>query len=296
LELRHLAALTAVADEGSLSGAARRLGYTQPAVSQQIANLERVFGLRLLERPRGPGRATLTEAGRVLLGHSNAVRARLDAAAADLRALQEGAAGTLSVGTIPSAGAQLLPSVLRLLNRVSPVADVRLTESASDSRLLELVERGELDFAFIIMPARGPTFAAQELLSDPYVLAVARSSPHAAKKAFDLNALADTPLIEFGHSQGRIADWLQSRGIEARIVLRSDDNSTVMGLVAEGLGVAILPRLAVQLRRDVRVVPLRPPLEPRRIGLAWHRERQRTPLGQEFLRAAITVGRNISAA
>src|SRR5438093_13125884 len=95
LELRHLIALKAVADEGSFGRAARHLGYTQSAISQQIASLERIVGQRVLERPGGPKPVSLTEAGTLLLKHSEAISARIQAAQADLGALEAGEAGPL---------------------------------------------------------------------------------------------------------------------------------------------------------------------------------------------------------
>src|SRR5687768_10540374 len=113
VELRHLAALEAVARTGSFGRAAARLGYTQSAVSQQIATLERIVGERLVERPGGPRAVSLTEAGRLLLRHAEAIVARLEAAHADLDALSAGAAGTLRVGTYQSVGKRVLPALLR---------------------------------------------------------------------------------------------------------------------------------------------------------------------------------------
>src|SRR5439155_4047 len=113
VELRHLAALEAVATEGTFGRAAEKLGYTQSAVSQQIATLERIVGERLVERPGGPRPVTLTEAGRILLGHAESIVARLQAAQADLAALASGEAGSLHVGTFQSVGAKILPEVMR---------------------------------------------------------------------------------------------------------------------------------------------------------------------------------------
>src|ERR1700704_6830987 len=95
VEIRHLAALGAVASEGSFGRAATRLGYTQSAVSQQIATLERIVGERLVERPGGPRPISLTEAGRLLLRHASSIVARLQAAQADLQGLRAGGAGKL---------------------------------------------------------------------------------------------------------------------------------------------------------------------------------------------------------
>src|SRR5690242_19257144 len=113
VEVRHFAALQALAAEGSFGRAAEHLGYTQPAVSQQIATLERIVGEKLVERPGGPPPISLTEAGALLLRHAESIVARMQAAQADLHALRSGEVGTLHVGTFQSAGARLLPAVLR---------------------------------------------------------------------------------------------------------------------------------------------------------------------------------------
>src|SRR5216110_2796185 len=113
VELRHLIALEAVAREGSFGRAATSLGYTQSAVSQQIATLERIVGERLVERPGGPKAVSLTEAGELLLTHADAIAARMAAAQADLTALGEGQAGTLRVGVFQSVGQRILPEVMR---------------------------------------------------------------------------------------------------------------------------------------------------------------------------------------
>src|ERR671933_1423370 len=148
VELRHLAALQALAEEGSFGRAAHRLGYTQSAISQQIAALERIVGERLIERPGGPRPVSLTEAGQLLLRHADAIVARLAAAKADLQALSGGEAGTLRIGIFQSVGERILPDVLRRFAASWPKVELALTESASDAELLALVERGELDLAF----------------------------------------------------------------------------------------------------------------------------------------------------
>src|SRR5919202_6379499 len=149
VELRHLAALEALAEEGSFGRAAQRLGYTQSAISQQIATLERVVGERLVERPGGPRPVTLTEAGRLLLRHAESIMARLKAAQADLAALSAGSAGTLRVGTFQSVGAKVLPTVMRRYREGWPDVEIELHESHSDLELASMVERGDLDLSFV---------------------------------------------------------------------------------------------------------------------------------------------------
>src|SRR3954468_23488977 len=117
VELRHFAALEAVGRARSFAAAARALGYTQSAISQQIARLEQAAGERLVERPGGPRPVSLTDAGRLLLRHADAIVAQLDAAQADMAALAEGAAGPLRVGIYQSVGARILPGLLRRLQQ-----------------------------------------------------------------------------------------------------------------------------------------------------------------------------------
>jgi len=177
IELRHLAALQAVAEEGTFRGAATRLGYTQSAISQQIATLEKIVGTKLVERPGGPRAVYLTEAGRLLLRHSDAIIARLQAAQADMAAMVDGGAGTLRVGTFQSAGARILPEVVRRFKEAWPSVEVRLIESASDPELLEYVECGDLDLSFVMPPLPDGPFEMTELMRDPWVLLVPADSP-----------------------------------------------------------------------------------------------------------------------
>src|SRR5436309_14785272 len=128
VELRHLLALQAIAEHGSFGRAARALGYTQSAVSQQIAFLERAVGEKLVERPGGPRAVSLTEAGRLLLRHAEAIVARMKAARADMASLRAGEVGTLRVGTYQSVGARVLPAVMRRFRSERPGIELELHE------------------------------------------------------------------------------------------------------------------------------------------------------------------------
>ena len=182
LDLRHLVALKAIADEGSFGRAAERLGYTQSAVSQQIAALERIVGMRLIERPGGPRPISLTEPGRILLRHADAIQARLLAAKADMNALEAGDAGRLRVGTFQSVGTRILPTLLRRFSESNPHVEVVLRESLDEQELLQMVERGELDLTFWALPVVGGPYDSVDLLADPYVLVVPAGSPLTALK------------------------------------------------------------------------------------------------------------------
>ncbi len=152
------------------------------------------------------------------------------------------------------------------------------------------VERGELDLTFGILPLPEGPFEAVELLRDPYVLIVPPDSPLAAAQgAPDLRELADMPLIGFRQCRSveQVEDRLRERGIEPRIVFRSDDNGTVQALVAAGVGVALVPRLTIEPSdQSIVVVDLENSLPPRRIAIVWHRDRYRSPATCMFIEAA----------
>ena len=210
VELRHLAALQAVAEEGSFGRAAEQLGYTQSAISQQIQALERIVGQQLVERPGGPRRVSLTEAGELLLRHAAGIVARLQAAQADMAAFAEGSAGTLRVGTYQSVGARVLPRLLREFTEAWPEVSVQLTESADDGGLLDLVERGELDFTFVMLPVGEGPFETVELMRDPYVVVLPAGSPLASRpKPPSLREIAALPVI--GNRQCRSVHQIENR-------------------------------------------------------------------------------------
>src|SRR5437879_11683260 len=200
VELRHLVALEAVGRTGSFGGAARELGYTQSAVSQQIAQLERVVGQKLVDRPGGPRRVDLTDAGRLLLRHADAIVAQLDAAQADMAALAQGAAGPLRVGIYQSVGARILPALLRPSRQAWPRVDVHVREETDAADLLRLLEHGELDLTFADLPLPEGPFESAEVLRDPYVLLVQAGSELAEREtAPPFRELSGVPIVTWRH-------------------------------------------------------------------------------------------------
>jgi DNA-binding transcriptional LysR family regulator len=298
VELRHLAALEAVAREGSFGRAAVSLGYTQSAVSQQIQTLERLVGERLLERPGGPRAVSLTEAGALLLRHAESIIARLEAAKADMAALAQGHGGRLRVGTFQSVGARVLPAVMRRFSAEWPGVDVELTESVSDEELQRLVERGDLDLAFAMPPLLEGPFESLELLADAYVLLVPGDHELADAGRASLADVGDVTLIgnRACRSTTLAEGELRQRGVGVDVAFRSDDNGTVQGLVGAGFGVALVPLLTIDRNDElVRVLELEPEIPPRRISLVWHRDRHRSPAARAFVDVAAAVGAEVEA-
>jgi molybdate transport repressor ModE-like protein len=290
LELRHLTALEAVAREGSFGGAARSLGYTQSAVSQQIATLERIVGERLVERPGGPKPVSLTTAGELLLRHAEAIVARLAAAKADLGALSAGEAGTLRVGIYQSVGEHILPELMRRFSEAWPLVEIRLIESASDAELLRHVEHGDIDLTFADLPLTDGPFEFVEVLRDPYVLVVPADSSLAERDTPpSTREIVDLDLIGFRQCRG-VAQLENALRQPLRFVFRSDQNGTVQGLVGAGVGAALVPRLTVDPDDERTVlIDLGPRFPQRLIAIAWHRDRYRTPAARALVETAREV-------
>jgi DNA-binding transcriptional LysR family regulator len=287
LEVRHLAALVAVADEGTFGAAAGRLGYTQAAVSQQIAALERITGVTLLDRAPGRRPHGLTAAGRALHRHALAVLARVQSAQADLAALEGERAGTLRLGTYASVGARILPDVTRAFLAAWPDIEIHLTDGANDTELLPLVESGELDISFAMLPVEDGPFEVVETLRDPYVLVVPREST--LPDVLRPEDLAGLPLIGFRTCRhaARVEAQLRARGVRPSTVFRSDDNGTVQGLVAAGIGHGLIPRLAADPTDPRTRILAVEGLAPRRLGIVRHRDRRVTPATRAYIELTV---------
>jgi DNA-binding transcriptional LysR family regulator len=297
VELRHLAALEAVGRTRSFGRAARELGYTQSAVSQQIAQLERNVGQRLVDRPGGPRAVDLTDAGRLLLRHADAIVAQLDAAQADMAAFAEGAAGPLRVGIFQSVGARILPGLLRRFKEDWPRVEVSVREEIDASDLLRMLEHGELDLTFADLPLREGPFDSVEVLTDPYVLLVQAGSELADRKAApSFRELGGRPIVTWRHV-GEPETYLRGRVRDLNIVFRSDDNGTLVGLVAEGLGVAVVPQLVVNPRNPAYVaLPFGNRIPPRQLAIVWHRDRFRSAAAEAFVELAKELATESSSA
>jgi DNA-binding transcriptional LysR family regulator len=297
LEVRHLAALQAVAEEGTFAGAAARLGYTQSAISQQIAALEKIVGDKLLTRTSGRKPAGLTDAGTLVMRHGEAILGRVRATQADLALIAAGAAGPLRIGTYPSVGARILPELLPTFAQQMPSVEIQLHESNSDSELLALVEHGDLDLTFCMLPLHEGPFGARELLRDPWVLVTpAASATRINNERTEVTISPVQPLLSFRTCPilPEIESLLHGWGVQPAHVFRSDDNATLQSLVGAGMGIAFMTSLTID-PTDPRTlfVDVRSKLTPRRVAIAWHRDRHPRPAPHAFIQAAANVARQL---
>lgn len=291
LDTRLLLAFRAVAVEGTFGRAASRLGYTQSAVSQQIAALEAVIGEPLFERHGGPKPVTLTPLGGVLLDRVRELLGVLESITTDVANYRSGDLGRIDVGTIQSISTALLPTILRRLRAERPGLDMRLQEHYEETELVEGLASGELDISFLVN-GNAPTIKRVDILTDPFVV-VARAED-VGPGPVSIQRLAAGPLIGQIAStfQDELDAKLQAAGCETDYVFRSADNGVVVSMVRAGLGLAIMPRLALHGEPDdprLAIRTLDPPIPARIIRLAWRRDRALSPAAERFRALAIEV-------
>src|SRR5690242_3924495 len=196
VEFRHLAALESIATEGSFSAAASKTGYSQSAISGQIATLERLIGVRLVRRIRGSRKVTLTLEGERLVEHARAINARLNAARADIEQLERNGVEGLRIGTFQSISQTLLPDVVRGLT--ADGTQITLREDIEVEHHIEMLRSGELDAAFVLLPVDDQSIDAIELLRDPWVLVVRTDHPLVWKqRPASADDISNLPLITF---------------------------------------------------------------------------------------------------
>ncbi|WP_225845668.1 LysR family transcriptional regulator [Streptomyces sp. HPF1205] len=280
-----LRVFTEVARLGSFTAAGRALGYTQSAVSRQISALEGEAGVPLFDRlARG---VRLTEAGGTLLPHAEAVLGRLAAARRDLAALRDLTAGRVRVGGFATAQVSLLPRAVTAYRSRHPNVALRVEEGLT-GRLVARLLAGHLDVAVVSTTGSAPFDGLDlvPLLTDHMVVALPACHPLAGRDAIGLAELADE---EWLAGSARPADTLMSHclrmGFRPRISLVVSDWLAKQGFVAQGLGITLVPSLAVAaVRPDLALVPLLPDQVPvRQVYAATCRDLHRTAATEEFL-------------
>jgi DNA-binding transcriptional LysR family regulator len=263
LNVGRLRVLREVAYRGSLSGAADALSYSQSAVSQQIAALEAEAGMKLLERhARG---VSLTAAGQTLVGHAEGILARLEAAETALSAIAGLRGGRLRMASFPTAGATLMPLAIATFRASYPDVELTLAEGEPEEIVPRLLA-GQLDLALLFEFA-GETpleedMTAVKLLEDPLYLALPRDHALAGREKLRLHDLGEEAWVQTSRASPcarHVIRCCHAAGFEPNVSFESDDYQTVQGLVAAGVGVALIPELALSVvREDVTIRALSP--------------------------------------
>ncbi len=288
LNVQRLKLLREVAARGSFSAAAEALSYTQSAVSQAVAKLEAEAGVPLIERDRRGVRPT--PAGAALVEHAEGILSQLEAAEAEVAAIAGVRGGRLRMASFPTAGATLMPVAIAIFRASHPDVELSLAEG-EPHEIVPRLRAGEFDLVLVyefrgVGEKLGAGLRRFDLLEDPLRVALPRGHGLAGKRTVRLEDLSEESWVQTSSSTPYARYVVRSchaAGFEPRVSFESDDFQTVQGLVAAGVGVALIPELALSMARDDVVIrPLRPD-EPVRGVLAA------TPRGAAVMPAVATM-------
>ena len=272
-------AFVAIAEGGSFRQAADTLHVTQTAITQRLRKLETYLGVALVERTTR--RTTLTEIGRRFLPQARRLLNELSDALTEIRETGLSQRGDVSIACVPTVGVQYLPRILRAFSARRPHDRVKILDHASES-VLQAVLRREAEFGIGIAGERHPELANVPLAIDPYVLVCRDDHPLAKRRRVRWEALRSYPLIfagEMSGNRGLLDGALKSSGIALHSFYEVQRSSTALGLVAEGLGAAVVPKLAMQKNAYpmVRTIELVEPSISRTLVLVTRKTAQLSP-------------------
>lgn len=271
--LRQLRTFLAVVETSSVSAAAQALHLTQPAASQQLRELERALGVRLLER--AAGRMLPTAAGQAVIEPAGRIQGALDDMLAAAQAHRGGVVGRVRLGTGATACIYLLPQALAAAKRSMPGLEITIA-TGNSGEIANQVALGELDVGLVTLPTQpNRALSATNLLTDP-LLAVIPQASAPEGDAMSASRLAALPLILYGSGGGTraiIDGWFRRAGLAPQPVMQLDSIETIKVLVGGGLGASVMPQLALGTPvQDAVVRRLRPALV-RQLGIVLRRER-----------------------
>jgi DNA-binding transcriptional LysR family regulator len=245
VDIKQLAYFRAIVTEGHITGAAKKLFMTQPSLSQQLKLLEAELGVKLIER--GSRRITLTEAGRLLYDRAGQVLNVLDTTAAELKELQDGYKGTLSLGTIASSGVTLLPGLIRSFHQQYPNIKFQLWEGDT-RRILDLLNNGLVELGIVRSAFDTELYHSADLPPEPMIIAMSQEwSSGQEVPRISMEELANKPLLLHRSNEQMITECCQQYGFEPQILCKGDDVRSLLVLANEGLGLALVPKSALGL-------------------------------------------------
>lgn len=250
MDLRQLRYFLAIAEEGQITRAAKRLHMAQPPLSQQLKLLEQELGVKLVERY---GRKIeLTEAGQTLQRRAEQILDLKERTISEVKEHASGVRGTLSIGTVASAGAVLLPVKIRTFHESYPGVYFRLYEGDT-YRITELLDRRVIEIGLVRLPVNSELYEVRRLSPEPLMVAMNRNWSKGADEPFFLSDIKNFPLLllrrrESSYIYEQVIDICQKSGFEPHIVCESADLMTLLTLAESGMGVTIVPKSAERLR------------------------------------------------
>lgn len=297
ISLRQLRVFLAVAEERNFSRAGDAIALTQPAVSRSILELESQLGLKLLDRTTRE--VVLTEAGQSLAARLGRVLDELDQTLLDVQGMAHARRGKVRVASSPTLSAQLMPACIAACARQEPEIQLVLLDRIQQD-VLDSVRSGEVDFGVVIEPSAAEDLQTETILDDPFVLVVPRGHGLAGHRSVRWSMLRGHALVLLDHASGSrrlIDEALLAHGVQAEVAQQLGHPTTVFRMVEAGIGISVMPALAVPPQGLGALVAL--PLTPRvqrQVMLVHRRNRAPSPLAQRVWRLVREIARQDTAA
>jgi DNA-binding transcriptional LysR family regulator len=283
MELRHLIYFEAVARHEHVSRASVELMVSQPAITKQLKDLERELrGGPLFERVGR--RLRLTETGRAFLQHTRAILAQVEAARAEMLERGDLQGGRVGIGAPPTVSERLLPAALQGFHRSYPDLELRVHEG-STSALMGLLDSGEIELAVVTLPVTQRGMRVTELFRERLVVVVEQGHPLADRGAVTIGALADEPFLLYspgGYVREATLRACREAGFLPKIVLDSGSMELLLRLAEAGLGIALIPPLALKGDERLARLELTEPALERTMALVARDSRALTPAAQRL--------------
>lgn len=283
MDIRQLKYFQAIAEEGQISKAAKRLNMAQPPLSQQLKLLEAELGVVLVER--GPRQIKLTEAGRLLQDRASQIIELLNATTVELKDLNSGSCGTLAIGAVASAGTTFLPERIRAFHGQFPGITFQFWEG-NTARILDLLQNGIVEIGIARAVYDPDIYHAYDLAAEPMIAAQKTTGPKKPPGSqLQISELRDKPLLIHRSNENMLNEACRKFGFQPNILCRGDDVRSLLAWADAGIGVAIVLKSAISLvpSSQLSYQEIAEPTLSIKMAIIWPRKRQQSAVARNFL-------------
>ncbi len=288
MDIRQLRYFCAIAEEGQISRAAKRLHIAQPPLSYQLKSLEEELGVKLIDR--NTRRLSLTQTGHLFYQRAEQILGMLQAAADEVKDVEFGVNGILAIGSPPAIGNLYIPEKIRRFRETYPYVRFQWREG-NTYRVLDLLESDLIEFGIVRLPVPSGIYEMKPLLTEPWIVVTCKDDMRWKNKtSVVLEELSEIPLILMHRQAGiychdMVVDEMKAKGISTNIVCESDNISAILALVEKALGVAILPEstLSVRPSGDFHTLSISGSVLQSASAIIWKKEKQLSKAARLFL-------------
>jgi len=290
INTRELHYFLTIIEEGSILSAAQKLHMAQPPLSRSMKQLEEEVGCKLFER--GPRKIELTEAGKLFQNRAEQMLKLMNTTLSEIKDLQDGNHGTLSIGTASSCGVTILPKVANIFHQQYPNLKFELWDGES-IRITELIQTGIVEIALVRFSFDNEHFNVIRLPKEPFVAAVHANILNTLPKTpyLALKELKDKPLMVHRKYENILTEYCQKAGFEPNYLCQADDIMPILAWADAGVGIAIVPQAAIGMIPTSNIVFRRliDPIIELNSALIWKRNHKLSAAGEKFLEVFMTL-------